>query len=663
NVKVNDDPGTAQQRDPAIAVDGNGNAHAVWADYREGNSDIYYAYRPAGGAWGANVKVNDDGAASQHVPAIAVDGNGNAHAVWVDSREGNYDVNYDVYYAYRPAGGTWGANVKVNDDPGTATQYSPAIAVDGNGNAHAVWVDEREGNYDVYYAYHPAGGAWGANVKVNDDPGTALQYFPAIAVDGNGNAYVVWHDQRFGAWRVYFAHSLPTSEYRSAGTYTSPVLDTRMITAAWESLAHVSTVPAGASLAFETRSRASGEDVWSDWEQTSKVWETLEVSRVSSPRGRYLQYRVAFSSTFTGTTPVLERVQVVYRWAGAPSAPRFSTPCGITNQTTPTLRGSAAEGSVVHLYVDGAEVAIQTVRGGTLSFGAFAFAPRLGAGTHTITAAAENEDGIGPASPPLSLTVSPALPYDPINVRAGQWFGVSWLLSVPRDVDGCADPTNSWRVWPRVNRQFRVQVPVSYTTSAAVTVTVGTQTITLTEESAGLLFTGVFQPPIRAGAFIIQVNADGETTTVTGGPVLIDPDGVVYEASGSISDTIAGVTVTCYYSDTYRGQWVAWDAWSYAQVNPQVTLDDGYYSFYTPRGTYRVVAEKAGYPTYTSPDLVVVSIPVRHNVPLGYRRVYLPLVLRNLQGTRQVGVNTFRPGNTSRRQARPVFDSPRLRGR
>lgn len=63
-------------------------------------------------------------------------------------------------------------------------------------------------------------------------------------------------------------------------------------------------------------------------------------------------------------------------------------------------------------------------------------------------------------------------------------------------------------------------------------------------------------------------------------------------------------------------------------MNPQTTLEDGHYSFYVPPGTYRVVAEKEGYPTYTSPGLVVVSAPVRHNIPLGWR-IYLPVVLRN----------------------------------
>ncbi len=207
NVKVNDDPGTASQADPAIAVDASRNAYAVWHDYRNGNADIYFSYRPAGGDWETNVEVSDDpGTATQWSPAIAVDANGNAYAVWQDKRNGNWDI----YFSYRPADGDWETNVEVSDDPGTATQWSPAIAVDANGNAYAVWHDYRNGDPDIYFAYRPAGGGWGTNVKVNDDVGTAEQYSPETAVDSSGNAYAVWEDKRNGDRDIYFS-------YRSAG--------------------------------------------------------------------------------------------------------------------------------------------------------------------------------------------------------------------------------------------------------------------------------------------------------------------------------------------------------------------------------------------------------------------------------------------------------------
>ena len=181
-----------------IAVDGAGNAYAIWQDCRNISAndwDIYFAYRPTGGSWGANVRVNDDiGSARQDRPAIAVDAAGNAYAVWIDDRNGNGAV----YFAYRPAGGNWGTNVQVSD---VGSAEEPDIAVDAAGNAYAVWTSG-----DIYFAYRPAGGSWGGNVRVNDDSGSAEQSAPAIAVDATGNAYAVWVDQRNDAYDIYFSY-------------------------------------------------------------------------------------------------------------------------------------------------------------------------------------------------------------------------------------------------------------------------------------------------------------------------------------------------------------------------------------------------------------------------------------------------------------------------
>ena len=209
DVHINDDSNQAYQENPAAAVDDSGNAYAVWHDERNGNPDIYSSYRPAGGGWASNVQVNDDvsGRSSQDGPAIAATTSGGTFAAWQDSREGNDDI----YFAYRPPGGSWGANVKINDDSGTAEQSSPAIDVDGNGNAYALWTDERNGGQsDIFFAYRPAAGSWGANAKVNKDTGGAWQWSPALAVDGDGNAYAAWLDLRASEADIYFA-------YRPAG--------------------------------------------------------------------------------------------------------------------------------------------------------------------------------------------------------------------------------------------------------------------------------------------------------------------------------------------------------------------------------------------------------------------------------------------------------------
>jgi len=211
--RVNDIPSTERHWHPDIAVDAFGNAYAVWTDYRNGKSDIYFSYRPKDGAWCSDERVTDDepGKYYQWHPHIAVDALGNAYAVWGDSRYAAGWVPDQVAFSYRPAGGSWGTNVRVTDQKSSWGQI-PDIAVDPSGNAYAVWQDFRRGDAktDIYFSYRPAGGSWGANVKVNDDAGDAQPQPPSIAVDAFGNAYAVWGDQRNGSAYVYFS-------YRPAG--------------------------------------------------------------------------------------------------------------------------------------------------------------------------------------------------------------------------------------------------------------------------------------------------------------------------------------------------------------------------------------------------------------------------------------------------------------
>lgn len=208
---VDDDPWSAGQYFPSIAADASGNAYAVWVDRRLGTYDIYSSYRPSGGAWITNTKVNDDtGGADHYSPAIAVGSSGDAVAAWEDNRNGNSDI----YSSFRPAGGSWGASERVNDDSGSAYQLRPQLAVDNRGNIHAVWYDARNGNPDIYASYRPLGGMWGRNFRVNDDSGGAAQSFPGIAVDATGNAYAVWRDDRNANGDIYFS-------YRPVMTYTN----------------------------------------------------------------------------------------------------------------------------------------------------------------------------------------------------------------------------------------------------------------------------------------------------------------------------------------------------------------------------------------------------------------------------------------------------------
>jgi len=104
--RVNDDLGEAPQRHPAIAVTRKGSVYAVWEDGRNDdgspppNDDIYFSLlRYDSPHWSGNLRVNtDQGQANQEQPAIAADWDGNGYVVWRDFRSST--TAPDTFFAF-----------------------------------------------------------------------------------------------------------------------------------------------------------------------------------------------------------------------------------------------------------------------------------------------------------------------------------------------------------------------------------------------------------------------------------------------------------------------------------------------------------------------------------------------------------------------------------
>lgn len=157
-------------------------------------------------------QVNDDeGSAGQYSPAISTDGNGNFVITWFDYRNGDWDI-----YAqrYSSDGTALGNNFKVNDEEESAFLHvPPSISMDSSGNFVIAWSDDRNGDSDIYLQrYLSDGTAEGSNFKVNDDEGSAGQVFPSIEADGSGNFVIAWQDSRNGDYDIY------AQRYLSDGT-------------------------------------------------------------------------------------------------------------------------------------------------------------------------------------------------------------------------------------------------------------------------------------------------------------------------------------------------------------------------------------------------------------------------------------------------------------
>lgn len=208
NRRVNDDVGDPKQHQSSIVMGGNGNIYVAWVDRRNGDPDIYFTYsEDSGDSFLPNKRVNDDkNMSDQYAPSIAVDDTGNIYIAWEDYR--NDDM--DIYFANSTDGGnTFSANKKVNDDIFNAFQYSPQIGADGDGLVYIVWEDSRNGRNDIYFTRSTDGGnTFSNNIKVNDDTGNDRQRSPSMTIDDTGFILIAWEDDRNGDYDIYFAKSI-----------------------------------------------------------------------------------------------------------------------------------------------------------------------------------------------------------------------------------------------------------------------------------------------------------------------------------------------------------------------------------------------------------------------------------------------------------------------
>lgn len=169
-------------------------------------SRLHYRLHAATEALLPNVQVNMDSGnlIDDFAPVVAVADNGFIYVVWnVD------DSLQSILFARSGDGGaTFSEAVRINDNvnyPPSYNVYQPDIALDGDGNIYIVWHDYRawpddtswNSPIDVYLDKSTDGGlTWGTDVKVSDGSGTYPWHFqPYIAIDkSSGYTYVSFTD-------------------------------------------------------------------------------------------------------------------------------------------------------------------------------------------------------------------------------------------------------------------------------------------------------------------------------------------------------------------------------------------------------------------------------------------------------------------------------------
>lgn len=178
--------------EPRVAMDASGNAIVVWlqqpaADEQAG---VWANSYRAGVGWGTPTQLDSDVNVAFH-PQIAMDPDGNALAIWRQWDGAHYNL-WASRYTPDTGGTGWGTATVIETNTGDV-RANPRIAMDSNGNALAVWSQLRAdgGGNDIWANRYTPGAGWGTATLVEmNDAGDAVE--PQIAVDGSGNAMAVW---------------------------------------------------------------------------------------------------------------------------------------------------------------------------------------------------------------------------------------------------------------------------------------------------------------------------------------------------------------------------------------------------------------------------------------------------------------------------------------
>lgn len=182
------------QRHPCVGMDAKGNFVITWqSENQDGSREGIFAQRfnKKGKTLGKEFQVNTETYLYQWSPAIAMDTNGNFVITW-ESRD-QYPWHRILAQRFNKQGKPLGKEFQVNTY-NSYDQRSPAIAMDPNGNFVITWSSYLSDNSATGISaqrFNKKGKALGKEFQVNTY-WIDWQGRPSIAIAKNGNFVITW---------------------------------------------------------------------------------------------------------------------------------------------------------------------------------------------------------------------------------------------------------------------------------------------------------------------------------------------------------------------------------------------------------------------------------------------------------------------------------------
>jgi hypothetical protein len=227
-------------RQPSLALDFRNNPHIVWDEYSSRDTTEIFYTRWDGTEWVcangikydslmSNANISRNIGQSFH-PSVDVDSMGNPHVVWFDYSYKDKCVLYSRWDGYNWVCGDGSVYNPITGNADISLNYGwsgdPAIVIDSLDNPHVTWENSApRGEIDIFYIrmkgsrapnlekwldddyswicangdlYDPDTG--NANISVNG----GSSGYPAIALDSDDLAHIVWFDDTYGDNKIFY---------------------------------------------------------------------------------------------------------------------------------------------------------------------------------------------------------------------------------------------------------------------------------------------------------------------------------------------------------------------------------------------------------------------------------------------------------------------------